>query len=277
MIIDSEFLQGMNDLGMIFSTPSCSALPYSKLSIPSAPTTLNLPRTSPLILCYEHDATFNWPKVHELAGKILIRILNNKYNRDIAYTYQIVNTTALGYFNALKAQVDSGACDIAIASTNFDSIRLPLVHFNCPYGTSSPGFLRSALDNGTVIINSESDIDNYNVTVLTYKGSSYDNYVKAKYKKATLNSIASGYTEIFEKILKKEAHIVVADATDLAAFLKSNKDACGPSCFSKIFGDPFAFGPFITNNIRESSAWSVSNSFVYQILTLTLLVLFSIL
>ena len=84
------------------------------------------------------DALFNWPKVHELAGKVLMRILNNKYGANLNYWFMKVNTTKLGYFTTMKGLVDSGDCDIAIASTNLDSNRLPQVHFNCPYGASSP-------------------------------------------------------------------------------------------------------------------------------------------
>src|SRR3989338_7302801 len=170
LVSDSEFTKGMSNLGVLFGTPDCAVLPYSRASIPDGPTVLKLPRSS-LILCYEMDALLNWPKVHELAGKVLMRIMSEKYKQDIPYSFLKVNTTGLGYFSSLKSLVDNGNCDVAIASTNLEASRLPLVHFNCPYGSSSPGFFRSSLDNDTIIINSESDLDNPDITILTYQGS----------------------------------------------------------------------------------------------------------
>lgn len=72
------------------------------------------------------------------AGNVLMRIINTHYKLTIPYQFTKVNTSKLGYFATMKGIVDTGDCDVAIASTNLDANRLPQVHFNCPYGTSSP-------------------------------------------------------------------------------------------------------------------------------------------
>ncbi|KAF0980146.1 hypothetical protein FDP41_013360 [Naegleria fowleri] len=255
MLSDSEFISGMAQLGVFFPVPTCAKLPNSGNAIPSWPNNLILPRgmNSKLVLCYEVDALLNWPQVHELAGNVLMRIINTHYKLTIPYQFTKVNTSKLGYFATMKGIVDTGDCDVAIASTNLDANRLPQVHFNCPYGTSSPGYLRSALDQNNVTISKPEDINNPNITIVTYGGSFYATYAKNNFPLAKLIGLPSGYSECFTYILEKKAHIMLGDAIDLKTWVKQNANQC-PGCDSKAFGDPFNYGSFITNNILQSSA-----------------------
>ncbi|KAG2381406.1 hypothetical protein C9374_006395 [Naegleria lovaniensis] len=252
---DSEFIQGMTDLGILFPTPNCVVLPGTSTNqVPKFPSTLVLPRGSStsappftsLILCYEENAVLNWPKVHELAGRILMRILNQQYKVTIPYSFAKVNTTQYGYFGTLKNLVDTGACDVAIASTNLDSVRLPQVHFNCPYGSSSSGFLRSALEP--------------NVSI----GTSQHNYAIANFPLAQITAVPTGLTDCFPYILQNKVHVMLADAIDLQTWLNSHKSECS-SCVAKAFGDPFTYGSFITNNIANSG---IRNSINYIMMVL---------
>ncbi|KAG2373067.1 hypothetical protein C9374_012913 [Naegleria lovaniensis] len=236
MLSDTEFVQGSNQYNFFFPVPTCAKLPYSGNVIPSWPNKLVLPRgeNSKLVLCYEVDALLNWPLVHELAGNVLMRIINTHYKLSIPYQFNKVNTSKLGYFTTMKNLVDTGACDIAIASTNLDSNRLPQVHFNCPYGTSSPGYLRSALDLSNITISKPEDINNPNVTIVTYGGSFYATYAKNNFPLAKLIGLTSGYTECFTYILEKKAHIMLGDAIDLQTWVKQRSSEC-PGCESKAY------------------------------------------
>ena len=261
-IVSTEWSTTLNTLGLVyFAAPTCSPKPTYPAKFDFTKTTMTM--------CYELNPGYPWDALHEKAGNMLLATLNKKYATNIQPKFIQVDTAALGYFNTLKTMTNNGSCDVAIASTNYDSVRASQVHFQCKYGASSQGWLRSALNASSIVINQASDLNRTDVTIVLFKGSVHDDYAKANFPAAKIIRTAGNY-ESYPYILNNMAHVMIADAVDLYNWLKNHTNDCA-SCSTKAFGDPSAFGSFTTNNIY-SGAWSVSSSMNSMVLLLVLLV-----
>ena len=120
----------LTNLGLIyFAVPTCSPKP-------TYPTKFDFKKVN-MTLCYEQSPGIVWEKLHEKAGNLLVSTLNQKYGLKIGANIIQLDTSALGYFSTLATATNNGTCDVAIASTNYDSVRATQVHFQCRYGGSS--------------------------------------------------------------------------------------------------------------------------------------------
>ncbi|KAG2378881.1 hypothetical protein C9374_008029 [Naegleria lovaniensis] len=273
-IASQEWKDYLVSFNIVFPVPSCTTT-----SANDFPATLDLlkngtTRVPVLNLCYEHNALHPWPLIHQKAGQLLVSTLKNQYKiQDLVANFTTVNTTLLGYFNSLKAAVDSGECDVIIASTNWDNSRLSQAHFQCAYGTSFNGYLRSALDADTIKVTSVNDLNQPGVKVAVYKATTYDQYATANLAKAEIVRFSGGYYEAWPMILNNQVHAMITDAADLFSWLAANKANCS-SCKVDVFGNQFSFGSFTTSKIVKSLGSSVVINFTYIFLLMMSAIMF---
>ena len=62
-----------------------------------------------------------WASIFKGAGDLLVEVLNKQYSINLKANHLILNTTELGYFDSMKAGVDSGLCDICTSNVSFFS------------------------------------------------------------------------------------------------------------------------------------------------------------
>lgn len=191
-----------------------------------------------------------------MAGTLLLEQVNNKYKRNIQPQFIKLNTTKLAYWETLKQAANFGDCNVIIASNNYDLVRASQVHFQCMYGSSGYGYLRTGLDLGTVIINSDKDINNTNVSVGTFTGTIYDTYVTNNFQAAKITRKNAGWVDVFQMVVENKIHIMVAEATDLRNWLSKNQYRCA-NCTTKIMGIPFSYSSFVTKNIIKSASSTI--------------------
>ena len=49
---------------------------------------------------------------------MLVDVLNSQYGTKLKANHRLLNTTDLGYFGAMKAAVNSGACDVVTSNVS---------------------------------------------------------------------------------------------------------------------------------------------------------------
>jgi len=105
--------------------------PYCNGPKPNYPERWTLGNNHRLHMCYEVAAGTPWEDLHQKAAFYLVQTLNRHYGANITYDFQLIDTARAGYFPAMMSAVNNGSCDVAIASTNYDSDRASQVHFQC--------------------------------------------------------------------------------------------------------------------------------------------------
>ncbi|EFC49528.1 predicted protein [Naegleria gruberi] len=256
-------------LGYIFQTPTCTISVKDAVYPQIFNWTLN-----ELVLCYEMEAVDPFPRMHEYAGQLLVKTLKNHYNiTNLNAKFLIINTTELGYFPTMKNAVDSATCHVAIASTNYEESRSNQVEFQCPYGASFTGILRSERSNGSLVINTPSDLNKEGVLIAApYMTIGYE-YSKVNFPKATILS-NFGYQTAYQMVINKEVHALIGDYIEISQWLLRTKANC-TSCYVKISDSSRSFGSFISKGLLTSSSNNeVDLVTLFKCITLLLITIF---
>lgn len=178
----------------------------------------------------------------------------------------------------MKTQVDSGVCDVVTSCVSWTEERKTQVKFNCAYGTSFQGVLRSGRDNSsTIAFKTVQDLNQPGITVVVAPDTIHDTWASENLKQAQLIKLGKSYQEIFPLIQSGKYHAFIADAIDIYQWYARNKNNC-TGCSVSVFGDALPFGSFMTNKIVDSSSscnnWNPLSSFmmfvVLQIILLNL-------
>ncbi|KAL9653165.1 hypothetical protein ABK040_006381 [Willaertia magna] len=267
MLEDEEYRAGYLNFGLIYPIPECGIETldtdfYDKYPSQFPFTTTSKTSTAVINLCYENDTNPPWAEIHEFVGRKLVEKLNKRYKLNLKPNFQIMDTSKLGYFDTLKQAVDTGYCDVSVASTNYEASRAHLVKSQCAYGSTSPGFLRSSLD-PSLQITTIKDLNQSGIKVAVLSNTIYEKLALKYLQGATLIPIASGYTAVFEAVEKRQVHAILSDVFDLYNWLKRNKEKCGVNCYSKGFDSPFTFATFVTTNFSGMTSGSSAKSCIF--------------
>ncbi|KAL9649545.1 hypothetical protein ABK040_003223 [Willaertia magna] len=247
-----EYREGYLKLNLIFPIPEC--LERNNLQSYPYPPTLSFTKNK-FKMCYEQSPGTPWEDLHLLVSKTLVTVLKRRYAselKNVEFIVEKMDTSKSGYFNTLKEAVDSGMCDVCVASTNIDSNRDSKVHFQCPYASSSPGWLYNPDLNPSLNVKSFYDLNQTGIKIGVFGGSYYENFITTL-SAAQFVKVNTGYPEVYTKLANREIHAMLADATDLFTWVKENKANC-TKCITKGFGDPFEMASFTTRNIMVISA-----------------------
>ncbi|KAL9650389.1 hypothetical protein ABK040_016456 [Willaertia magna] len=272
LIEDDEFRSKHVSYGFLFPIPECPQGFETDNFYNLYPAKLNFSK-SEITMCYENDTTSIWGEFHQYVASKITSNLNKRYDLKLKLVIKTLDTSVEGYFETLKNVVDNGMCDVCVSATNHDEVRAEAVNFQCPIGSSSPGFLRSSFD-PSIKINSIKDLDQSNITVIVYGDTTFDKLAMQYLQKAKIVRVNSGYTELYKLILDRKAHAMIDSVQELSNWLTSHRSECGSSCFIRGFGEPFSYGTFVTNRIYASGAFYISlPDYWTQILLLSLLFL----
>ena len=116
--------------------------------------------------------------IYEMVGRGIVSTLNKQYGLSLKTNFVQVNTST-GYFDALKNAVDEGVCDAVVSDTTVTAERQSQVNFqSCPYGATSYAYLRTTLNNDTIIVNSQSDLNQTGVIIAFYEGTVFEEWCK---------------------------------------------------------------------------------------------------
>ncbi|KAL9652493.1 hypothetical protein ABK040_000065 [Willaertia magna] len=249
-IEDEDFRTEYRNYDLLFPIPDCSAeiiedfynfypknFPFNK---------------NEMTFCYESDPNEPWGKIYELVGTYIAKHINKRYKLELSHKFLIVDTSELGFFETMSRIVDNGTCDVSVSATIINSERQAKVRFECPFSSSSPGFLRTSLD-PQLIVNNIHDLNNTKMKVAVYSDFFYN--LAVKYVPASqIIVVGSGYAEIYRMVLKKEIHALIADASDLFRWVEANRGQCGSTCSSRGFDVPFMYSTFVTNKFYVESS-----------------------
>ncbi|KAL9647770.1 hypothetical protein ABK040_015257 [Willaertia magna] len=184
--------------------------------------------------------------------------------------------TSQGYFETLQQASDNGQCDIVISAVNHNDERAKQVQFQCPYGSSSPGFIRSSLDPNIKIQNlkdinqtitkNDTLFGDGKIKVIVYSDY-YESLILQKYSNKVQIIHAFTGDALEDLIIARKAHIYIGDVTDLYIWFTKNKERCGSDCLFKGFDSPYVFGTFVTNRIVTSYGAAITLNFNLLLLT----------
>ncbi|KAL9654424.1 hypothetical protein ABK040_010448 [Willaertia magna] len=249
MTDDEEFIDSYRNIGLIYPIPEC--VDFFAISDYPYPKTFDFNhKEETFTMCYQANAGSPRQETHELVAKTLVRLLNKRYKINLNYAIQQYDTNRFGYFDTLKNAVDSGDCHVAVATTIIDNIRSPKVRFQCPYESSSQGFLRSNLDSH-ITINNFNDLNRTDIVVGVSSGTFYENFIP-QISAATIVRDSSGTQGVFKLVNENKVHAVLADINDLIFWLRNGTTNC-TDCFVKGFGQPVYMASFTTKKVLKTS------------------------
>ncbi|KAL9654403.1 hypothetical protein ABK040_010430 [Willaertia magna] len=261
---DSEFIDGYRDIGLIFPIPECVNF-FGVTEYPYPDKFDFNYKEKVFTMCYQENAGSPRQETHELVAKTLVRLLNKRYKINLNYVVKQLDTRKLGYFNTVKNAVDSGECQVCVASTVKETSRESEVHFQCPYESSSNGFLRSNLD-PQIVVNNFKDLNKTGLIVAISAGSIYLSFVP-EISAATIVT-APGTQGVLQLAAQGKAHAVLGDINDLMTFKRNSINNC-TKCNVRGFGTTVEMASFTTMNIIQSSASSlVFKGFLFLIISL---------
>ncbi|EFC43451.1 predicted protein [Naegleria gruberi] len=248
-----EWRRTLEDYKIIFKAPECS------LTAKDFPSNLNFSRDY-MTVCGEVEAVYPWKHIHHVSGELLVKTIREQYKLPkLDMVFLNINTSE-GYFYSLRRAVDSGYCDVVVASTNWDSERAKAVHFQCAYASSYFGFVRSELD-PQINVRNDTEMDRAGFNVSVSIGTITDKWATNNLKKANIIRL-SGYEEAFQMILQKQTHTFIADSLDLFLWLSQNKNNCS-TCYVRAFGVNFPIGSFVSNNLVDTSSASTNQTSIF--------------
>ncbi|KAG2386092.1 hypothetical protein C9374_002538 [Naegleria lovaniensis] len=263
-IATSEWKTALSNFGVPYTVPTCTSSPQYPKSFDFT--------SDKMTLCYELETNPPWDKIHEKAGNMLLAEINKQYNRAITPVFLKLNTSKYGYWDTLRFAANDGTCNVIIASNNWDAKRATQAHFQCMYGSSGYGFLRSELDFDTLSLQQDSQLNDSRVIIGTFGGTIYDTLVTKSYQAAKVIRVNSGWVDVFQMIKDKQIHVMIAEATDLRNWLNSNSGSCA-RCYTKLFGTPFSYSSFVSVNIENTSSAMFSSVNTWKSVCLSLVVL----
>ena len=236
------------------------ALPY--YSIPYCNLRPNYPSFSPipsnvktLTCCGPYKPTEdNWSSVYRKVATGLADKLNSKYGLQLSSVYKAINTTELGYFESLRKAVNTGSCDVIVSDTTFTTERAAVVKFaTCAYGSSTSGFLRTALDANGTRIDELSQLNAPNYIVAFYASTVYEMAANTTLPLAQKIRVTSLSDDPYNLVLQNKIHALISDAADLNSWKATHSDQCSV-CYVKAFGEQSPFGIFTAQTTRSSGS-----------------------
>ncbi|KAL9654422.1 hypothetical protein ABK040_010447 [Willaertia magna] len=260
---DDQFIDGYRDIGLIFPIPEC--VNYFGVAEYPYPDKFDFNHKEKVFtMCYQENAGSPRQEVHELVAKTLVRLLNTRYKINLKYSIKQLDTGKLGYFETIKNAVDSGECQVCVATTIIESERASQVHFQCPYESSSYGFLRSTLD-PHIVVNNVKDLNRTGVIVGISGGSFYESFIPQISSATILTS--GGTQDLLQLVSQGKVHAVLGDINDLIAFKRKPTNNC-TKCNVRGFGTTVEMASFTTKNIIASSASPLSFGALFMVLPL---------
>ncbi|KAF0976550.1 hypothetical protein FDP41_004449 [Naegleria fowleri] len=164
----------------------------------------------------------------------------------------------LGFFQTMKNGVDSGECDLISSNTTPTDARKAVAHFQCNYGMTSQAFIRTNKD-PTLSLKTLQDLNQTNVVVGAYSGTTYETLVKTQLGAAKYISYKQSDDQ-YTSIKNSEVHAVIGDAVTFLVWVRDNKDIC-TNCSVVLYTNPYGYGTFTTKLIASGATRSVEFAF----------------
>ncbi|KAL9654419.1 hypothetical protein ABK040_010445 [Willaertia magna] len=266
MTEDDEFIDGYRNIGLIFPIPEY-IYSYTMTDYPYPDKFDFNYKEKVFTLCYQTNPGSPRGETHELVAKTLVRLLNKRYKINLNYQIKQYDTSKLGFFGTLANAVNSGDCQVCVATTIIDSTRSAQVHFQWPYETSSYGFLRSNLD-PEIIVNNVQDLNKTGIIIGTAGGSFYESFLLKQVSAAKAIIVNTGSQGALQLVKEKKVHAVLGDINDLLTWSKNTSNGCTTGCFVKGFGDPVLMASYTTKNILQNNSASNNNDAILSNLTM---------
>ncbi|KAL9654417.1 hypothetical protein ABK040_010443 [Willaertia magna] len=265
MTDDEEYIDSYRNIGLIFPIPEC--VNYFGVSEFPYPDKFDFNyKEKVFTMCYQKNAGSPRQEMHELAARILVKLLNRRYKIQLNYEVKQLDTGKLGFFGTLKNAVDTGECQVSVASTAIDSSRDSQIHFQCPYASSTNGFLRTTLD-PQITVNNLNDLNRTGLLVGVATGTFYESFIP-QISAATIVG-ASTTQNVLRLITQGKVHAVLGDINDLITFQKISTNNC-TDCNVRGIGGTVEMASFTSGYIVASSATSLVVSFLVFVVSLTL-------
>ncbi|EFC45519.1 predicted protein [Naegleria gruberi] len=219
--VTQEFTDAIDSGMQDVITDTSFSFQYYKLMLFNVPaieictTRAKYPTKNPFIgrtqlnMCIELGTIYPHYEVKHLVSKMLVDKINANYKINLKVEYRYLNTSKLGFFATMRQGVDSGYCDMISSNTTPTDERKKVSHFQCSYGTTAQGFLRSGLEPERKL-SSLNDLNQTGIIVGAYAGTTYETLVKTKLSAATYVPFYEVNNQ-YQSINAKSVHALIGD------------------------------------------------------------------